>query len=148
MDNNQVNFDPVTGQPVQNGVNPINNQSQPVNPQYQQQMPNYNDFSKQKNNTLKIVFMVIGGIVVFFVVLWCVVFFGISGSSKKLVCKSNEGNITIMYTEKQITGYTSNGITYDLDGQKQVAQQIGIESYLSQFESWFAANTTGTCERK
>ena len=35
-------------------------------------------------------------------------------TSDKLVCKSDEGNITIMYNDKKIKGYTANGITYDL----------------------------------
>ena len=142
MDNNQINFNPTTGQPIQNGTNTMNMQ-----PQYQQ-MPNYNQQPQKKTSPLKIILMVIGGIAVLTIVLICIIFFGAFGTSNKLVCKSNEGNITIMYTKKQITGYTAKGISYDLDGQKEVAKQIGVETYINQFETWFSTNTTGTCERK
>ena len=96
---------------------------------------------------MKKVLMVIGGIVVGFIVLGIVVFSCVSLTSKKMKCKSNEGNITLMYNKKTITGYTAKGITYDMDGQKQIAEQIGIESYITQFESWFKTNTTGTCTK-
>ena len=62
---------------------------------------------------------------------------------EKLVCKSKEGNITIMYNDNTITGYTAVGITYDLDGQKEIAKQIGVEEYI---KAWFSENMTGTCE--
>lgn len=145
MNNNQFNFDPVTGQPIQNAVNTQTQQQ--INLNYQS-TPNYNTQQEQKKNPIKKIFLFIVGFVIFFIALGGIVFFVISSSSKKLVCKSNEGNITIMYTENQITGYTSKGISYDLDKQKQIAQQIGVEEYLVQFESWFTSNTTGTCERK
>lgn len=67
-------------------------------------------------------------------------------TSDKLVCKSDEGNITIMYNDKKIKGYTANGITYDLEGQQKIAEQIGVDEYLSQFKDWFSNNTTGTCK--
>ena len=51
-----------------------------------------------------------------------------------------------MYNDKTITGYTANGISYDLDGQKEIAEQIGIDSYITQFKQWFSTNTTGSCE--
>ena len=57
---------------------------------------------------MKKILMVIGGIVVGIVVLGVVIFGVTSLTSKKLVCKSSEGNITIMYNDKIITGYTAN----------------------------------------
>jgi len=95
---------------------------------------------------MKKVLMIIGGIVLGFAVLFIVIFAITSATSNKLVCKSDEGNITIMYNDKTITGYTANGISYDMDGQKKVAEQIGIDSYITQFKQWFSTNTTGSCE--
>ena len=66
---------------------------------------------------------------------------------KKMVCKSDEGNITIMYNDKTLTGYTANGISYDYDGQKEYADQVGVDAYLTEFATWFSNNTTGTCSR-
>ena len=66
-------------------------------------------------------------------------------SSDKLVCTSNKGNITIMYNEKGITGYTATGMSYDLDAQKEVATEIGMDAYITEFNSWFKSNTSGYC---
>ena len=95
---------------------------------------------------MKKVLMIIGGVVLGIAVLFIVIFAITSATSNKLVCKSDEGNITIMYNDKTITGYTANGISYDMDGQKEVAEQIGIDSYITQFRQWFSTNTTGSCE--
>jgi len=72
----------------------------------------------------------------------------VSSNSNKLICKSSEGNITIMYNDSTITGYTASNISYDMDSQKKVASQIGIDSYISQFKTWFETNTTGSCSKK
>lgn len=95
-------------------------------------------------STGKTIFVIVAVVVV----LVAVLVFYVSKTSKKLVCKSKEGNITIMYDSKKIKGYTAKNIKYDLDGQKKVAEQIGIDKYLDEFEKWFSTNTTGTCERK
>lgn len=96
---------------------------------------------------MKKVLTVIGGLFLGLVIVVAIILIVTSLTSKKLVCKSNEGNITIMYNDKTITGYTAKGITYDMDGQKQIAEQIEIESYITQFESWFKTNTTGSCTK-
>lgn len=96
---------------------------------------------------MKKILTIIGAIVVGIVVIAVAIFAFTSLTSKKLVCKSNEGNITIMYDDNTIKGYTATNMSYDLDTQKQLAEQIGIESYLDQFETWFTTNTTGSCER-
>lgn len=96
---------------------------------------------------MKKILMIIGGFVLGVLVLGGIIFGIVSINSKKLVCKSNEGNITIMYNDKTITGYTAKGIGYDLDGQKEYAERIGIDEYLDEFSIWFSNNTTGSCER-
>lgn len=90
---------------------------------------------------------VIGSIVVGIIILGIIIFTIVSANSKKMICKSSEGNITIMYNDKTITGYTASGMSYDLDNQKEYAEQVGIDSYLSEFASWFSSNTTGTCSK-
>lgn len=96
---------------------------------------------------MKKVLMIIGAIVLFFVILGVIIFSVVSFSSKKLVCKSDEGNITIMYNSKTITGYNANGMTYDFDDQKEYADEIGVDNYIEEFDSWFRSNTTGTCSK-
>ncbi len=147
MNNNQMSFDPNTGQPIQNGQNMVNNQmpQQPVNPMPQQQM---NPMPENKKSPLKIVLIVVGVVVLLGIIIFCLIIFGVMGSSNKLVCTSPEGNITIMYNDTHLTGYTTKGMTYDYDGQKAYADEIGLESYLSEFENWFKTNTTGSCVRK
>lgn len=95
---------------------------------------------------MKKVLMIIGGIVVGLVVLGVAIFAITSATSSKLVCESAEGKITIMYNEKTLTGYKASKMTYDLDAQKALAEQIGVEAYLTEFSEWFSENTTGTCK--
>lgn len=64
---------------------------------------------------MKKALMIIGGIAVGLIILIVLVFGITSVTSNKLVCKSEQGNITIMYNDKTIKGYTANGITYNLD---------------------------------
>lgn len=64
----------------------------------------------------------------------------------KMVCKSGEGSITIMYKDGKLTGYTAKNIEYDLEGQQKVAELMGIDAYLSSFNEWFENNTTGVCK--
>lgn len=96
---------------------------------------------------MKKVLMIIGGIVLAIAAIAAIIIGITYTTSKKMVCKSNEGNIIIMYNDKKITGYTAKGITYDLDGQQKLSEQIGIDEYLNQFSNWFSTNTTGTCKR-
>ena len=51
-----------------------------------------------------------------------------------------------MYNDKTIKGYTAKNISYDLDGQKKIAEEIGIDTYISQFNEWFTSSTNGTCK--
>ena len=116
--------------------------------QYQQnQNINYNNQQKHKNSIVKI-FAIIGGVVVGIIVLAVVIISIVSANSNKLVCKSNKGNITIMYNDNEITGYTASGMSYDLEQQKSYAKQVGIQAYLDEFSNWFKTNTTGSCSIK
>ena len=92
------------------------------------------------------VLMIIGGIVVGFIVSFVAIFIITSATSKKLVCESDEGKLIIMYNDKTITGYTSNGVTYDLEGQKAYAEQIGVEAYIEEFSKLFSSKSTGNCK--
>ena len=85
-----------------------------------------------------IVLIIIIAVVVAFVFVWT--------TSEKLVCKSKEGDITILYNDKTITGYRAYNITYDFEEQRKIAEDIGIEEYIEEFKGWFETNTSGTCE--
>jgi hypothetical protein len=97
---------------------------------------------------MKKVLMVIGGIVLILVVLAVIFFLFVSVTSKKIICKSSLGNITIMYNDDRLTGYTTKGLTYDFTGQSNYAATIGVENYIDEFTEWFAQNTDGFCEIK
>lgn len=94
----------------------------------------------------KILF-IIGGVILGFIILGVIIFVVISLNSKKLTCTSVEGDITIMYNDKTLTGYTAKDISYDLDGQSAYAESVGVEKYLSEFTQWFENNTSGTCTK-
>ena len=98
---------------------------------------------------MKKVLMFIGGFVVFVIVLVIIIFSVVSMTSSKLVCECEEGtNITIMYNDDTITGYTAKGVSYDLDGQKEYAESIGIDAYLDEFSNYYSSNTSGSCTRE
>ena len=105
--------------------------------------------TKKKFNPIFIIVIIIVVIMILsFIFLVSFLFSNISNNSDKLVCESPEGNITIMYNEQEIIGYTASGMSYNLDEQKAYALQIGINAYLEEFTTWFEKNTTGTCKIK
>jgi uncharacterized membrane protein YvbJ len=121
-----------------NKISSENNQTSNVSNNSLNQSPNNKSkFSKW--------LIIVGCVIIGFIVLFILIFYLVSNSSNKLVCKSKQGNITIMYNDKNITGYTSYNINYDMDEQKKIAEQIGIDEYILQFNTWFNTNTTGTC---
>ena len=65
-------------------------------------------------------------------------------TSNKLKCKSNEGNITLMYNDTVEYFFTDN-IYYNLDNQKAMIEKIGINNYIDYFSNWFNSNTSGKC---
>ena len=89
----------------------------------------------------------IGGLVVVGIVIGIGIFIFISLTSKKLVCESKEGDITLMYNDKTITGYKANNMSFNLDEQQKYAEQIGIDAYLNEFSTWFSNNTSGSCKK-
>lgn len=129
MNNNNISgYDPNTGQPIYNNTQ----QNQPT---------------KKKSNPIVITLAVIGGIIVSFIILF-IVNLTTAANSKKLVCTSPQGNITIMYNDKNLTGYKAVGVSYNLHQQGKIANQIGTEKYIAEFKTWFKTNTTGTCHTK
>ena len=91
-----------------------------------------------------IVGSIVGALIIGIVLLVVFVF----NSSKKLECTSSIGSLTIMYNDNEIVGYTAKNYTYELDQQKAVAKEKGIEEYLVEFESWWKTSQAGTCVRK
>jgi hypothetical protein len=140
ISNNAQNFNQPT---------PDNNNIPSNGMNFNQPLPNNinsnNQNVKKSKNTIIIALAIIGGFIVVIIILLVAIISIVSSNSNKLVCKSNEGNITIMYDDSTINGYVATGITYDFDQQKEVANQLGIDSYISQFTTWFETNTTGTC---
>ena len=90
---------------------------------------------------MKKILIIIGG-----VVITTIVFVSGANTFEKLVCKSPEGNIAIMYDDK-VKYHISNNIAYDLDNQNALIEKIGIDAYLEYFSIWFSTNTSGTCTK-
>lgn len=148
----QVNSNIMNNNIMNNGPIPNANGMNYNNPVYTNNIPNGNMQYNQNINPSKSAFkkfiIILGimvGIVVALIAAFVLFFVFLFSSSSKLVCESPEGNITIMYNEKELTGYASKGITYDLDSQKEYANIIGVDAYIEEFEEWFATNTSGTC---
>ena len=128
---------PAHTHPVNNNV-PVNKPAQPSG-------------KKKKSNPLVII-LIVGGVfllgIVGIVALVLMLILNVSNNSNKLVCESKEGNITLMYDDSGIIGYTQMGIEYDLDGQQKYAEKVGVEAYLDEFTDWFEKNTSGTCKKE
>ena len=94
----------------------------------------------------KKILMILGGITLGFILLFVGVYLFVSLTSKKLVCKAEEGNITIMYNKETITGYKAFGLGYNMEEQKVYANQVGIEKYIEEFSEYFKSNFNGSCK--
>ena len=104
-----------------------------------------NSQSKNSGKTIFKILAIIGGFIISIVIIFVAIYSLVSINSSKLVCKSNEGNITIMYNKDGLTGYKTSGMTYNFDEQSEYAKKIGVDAYLKEFNSWFLNNTTGKC---
>ena len=96
---------------------------------------------------MKKILMIIGGIVVGLIALIVIIFTVVRLTSQTLACTSDEGNITLMFNDRTIRGFTARGMGFNLDEQRAYAEQIGMEAYIEEFSQWFSSNTTGTCVR-
>ena len=143
MDNNENKFDPQTGQP-------INNSGANFDPQTGQPLNNTQTVQPKKNNTGKIVAIVLVSvfavIIIFVVAIFLIISLAVKSANHQLVCTAPEGSITISYNDSTITGYVAaGGITYDFDEQKSICEKMGTEEYMKEFDEWFRKNTSGTC---
>ena len=102
------------------------------------------NINNQSQNKVLIIFTIIGGIIISFVVSF-LIFYISTNLSRKLVCESSMGNITIIYNKNQLVGFSAEGIVYDIDTQNEIAKEIGVDNYLIKFNDWFKSNTFGTC---
>ena len=94
----------------------------------------------KRKNPLFLILIVVAVTTIILVVIFMFLFSVVSSSSNKLECKSDIGNITILYNEEEIVGYNAVNISYDLDKQKEHAKNIGINAYLDEFYEWFTSN--------
>ena len=137
--NNQQQMNNINrGNPVNGNMNNPNIQNN-----YQPLPQNTNQVEKKKGSH-KILKLLLG-LIIFAIVGGAIIFFIVYSASNKLVCKSNQGNITIMYNKDGLTGYTISGMSYDFEEQKKYAKQIGVDAYTKEFSEWFSTNTTGSC---
>lgn len=94
-------------------------------------------------------FLVVCGAVILSVVVMVVfVLVNDGDNSKQLVCQSNEGNITLVYDNNTVVGFTASTYTYDLLSEKERAEEMGVEKYIDEFASIFNTNTMGTCTKE
>lgn len=119
-------------------------QSQSIEPPVQNNYSindNYSNNHKPKRHKLKLVF----GLIIAIVIAIIVIFKSGATGPDKLVCKSDKGNLTIMYNKNELVDYEADGIDYDLDADKLEANKIGVEKYIIAMYSWFVDTKQGTC---
>lgn len=105
-------------------------------------------FQESGGSSLKKNLLIIGGVIIGVIVFAVAIIIIMSFSSNKLVCESGEGDITIMYNNKTITGYKAVDLIYQFDEQKLYAEKIGIDKYIDEFSEWFSNNIDGSCKHK
>ena len=116
---------------------------------------NNQNFSSSNNNSSfgnsknKVIFLILGVIIVI-IVIFVSIFLYTSLTSKKMVCKSSYGDFTLKYKGSKITGYTASGtfgeqIDFDIDEQNKNAKELGMDEYLRTFSTVFISATDGTC---
>lgn len=152
MNNNELNDQ------VINSENNMNIQENYSNPQMNMTSPS--NVSTNKKSPLKIILIILGGLFVIGAIFIIVTLFNFYRtyspiakvldpyikSRNSLVCTSKQGNIILYYDDSNISSYIATGLTYDLDGQQEIADQIGTKKYISKFNTWFKNNTTGYCK--
>lgn len=104
--------------------------------------PNLDQEKPKPNNKLGIIIGIIS-----FIILMLASFIPeiMENEQNLLVCESLEGDITIYYDEETLIRYTANGIIYNLEDQRIIAEDIGVENYIYAFIEWFNENTSGNC---
>lgn len=149
--NNNVNQQPINqmhiGQPTYSSYS--YNDGNNNNPNYGQAYNNplntsYQPIKPKKNNAI-IIIAIILAVIIGIIALFVSLFSKITNGSKKMICESSKGNITIMYNENELIGYVASGMSYDLDDQKEYAKKVGVNAYLLEFNEWFKSNTSGSC---
>ena len=100
---------------------------------------------EDSHRTIKKVFIIIIIACLFGAIITIVV--NISNkNSNKLICKSNNGKVTIYYDENGITGNSTTNFKYEYSDEKKRAQELGIHEYLNQYKTWFENTTNGECQ--
>lgn len=101
--------------------------------------------NKRFSQAISIICGVIVAVALIGIVIWGVII----SRTRRLECTSSEGDITVMYDDHGVTGYSaSTTFDFDLGHQQSYAEHVGIEAYLTEFEEWFLNNTgDGVCTR-
>ena len=103
---------------------------------------------QKKGGCGKIILIVVIIFVLFIAIIFGIAFY-IAANSNQLVCTSEQGEIIILYDDEGLTGYSTSGsLTYDYEGQKEKAKEMGVNEYINQFKSYFESNYSGTCTQK
>jgi len=138
---------------MNNGVN--NNNGNIVGYDTNTGQPIYQNIPKNNNKPSKVLIIVLIIVGIFFFLIFIGIIVGVfalsslvSDNTNKLVCKSNEGNVTILYTENGVVGYTAVGIDFDLDSAQSEAYSMGVDNYLEEYKSNFESTTSGKCTYK
>lgn len=108
------------------------------------------DFDKLDKETKRKLLIASISILVAFISLIVILIVMITPNSSynKLICESDQGSITIIYDDKDLKDYKNKGIDYDFESHKNLAKEVGVNKYITDFMQWFGNNTTGECNIK
>ena len=82
------------------------------------------------------------GLILFLTGILCMLYL----HSKKLVCKSEFSQITIVYDKAGLLSYSSRKYSYDFFQEQKKAKQGGVKKYIKEFQDSFSSTTGGSCK--
>lgn len=63
----------------------------------------------------------------------------------KMICRSDYGNITVVYENNKIIEYQTEDLKDDDILPKEYVEKVGIDEFLKSFSDWFYLKKKGTC---
>jgi len=67
-------------------------------------------------------------------------------SNKRLACQSSDLHVTVKYNNKTVLDYVTDAeYHFDLEALQHIAEEVGIEQLIQDYQNWFETTTDGTC---
>lgn len=108
---------------------------------------NNDNVEKKKNNASILIIIVVCSLVTLFGFIFII----LNDKSNKLICKSERGNITIIYDDEIITNYKSvvvnnSQFVMNYDYSVKLIRKYGLAEFLDALKKLFEEDSNGSCK--